>query len=63
MIEGTHPSVDFVLVALALLLDHEQRMIEQEHLQLSTIPLTRPSPVQRSLVNQLSPFLLQPQVL
>lgn len=57
---GTDPSVDFVLLALALLLDHEQRVVEQERLQLAAVALRAPAAVQRALVDQLPPVLLQP---
>ena len=35
----TYPPIDFELVCFVLLLHHEQRMVKQEHQQLSAIAL------------------------
>lgn len=58
----THSAVDFVLICFSLLLDHEDCMVEQEHLKLFLITGTTTS-IERALVNELSMFGRQLQIL
>lgn len=52
--ERTHAAIDLVLFMLGLLLDHEQRMIEQIYQQVPAVPLRTPTLVQRAFINELS---------
>ena len=61
--ERTCPSVHLVLLMLALLLDHQQRVIKQEHLKISTIALCTTTFLQRAFVHQFTSLLLKPQIL
>lgn len=57
--KSTHPTVDLVLFSLPLLLDHEERMIEQKHEQLPIIPRRSPKCTLKDLLPALIP---QPQI-
>lgn len=59
----TDLSIDFLLLVLALLLHHEDRMIEEEHLKFCAFALRSSSFHQRTLVDQLSLLVSQPQIL
>ena len=54
----THSSVHLVLLRLALLLDHEKRVIEQKHHQLRALALAATTFLQRALVDELASFVL-----
>jgi len=50
----TYFSINLVLLVLALLLDHEDRMIEEEDLKLCTLTLRSSSFLERSFVDEFS---------
>ena len=54
----THSSVHLVLLRLALLLDHEKRVIEQKHHQLRALALAASTFLQRALVDELATLVL-----
>jgi hypothetical protein len=58
----THSAVHLVLICFSLLLDHENRMVEQEHLKLFLVTSTTTS-IERALINELSMFGRQLQIL
>jgi len=58
----THSAVDLVLICFSLLLDHENRMVEQEYLKFFLVTSTTTS-IERPLVNELSMFGGQLQIL
>ena len=59
----TYPPLDPELVCFVLMLHHEQRMVKQEHQQLSAIALRAATALQGSFVNHLTTLFLQPQIL
>lgn len=63
MNRGTHFAVDLVLFVLALLLDHEDRVIEKEHLQFGTLALCPASLLEWTLVDELSFLVPQSKIL
>lgn len=59
----THATVNLVLLRFALLLHHEQSVVEEEDHELVAVTLSSTSLLQRALVHQLSSLLPQTQVL
>jgi len=55
----THPTIDFVLLVLGLLLHHKQRMVKQVQLQIAAVPLDTTTFVQSTFIDKLATFLLQ----
>ena len=58
----TYSAVDLMLVRFSFLLDHEDRMVEHEHLKLFLVTCTTPA-IERSLINELSIFSRELQIL
>ena len=58
-----YPSVDLVLLHFALWLDHEKRVIEQEYHEIAAVTLCVSTLPERTLVDELAAFLLEPEVL
>lgn len=61
--DETHLPVHLVLLVLALLLDHEDGMIEEVDLQLGALALRASALLQRSLEDELALFVTEPKVL
>ena len=49
----TYTTIDFVLFMLGLLLDHQQRMIEEIYQQVPAVPLRASALVQCTFINEL----------
>lgn len=60
---GTHFAINLVLLVLALLLNHEDRVVEQEDLELGALALRPTAFLERSLVDDLALLVSQSQVL
>ena len=50
----THTAIDFILFMLGLLLDHQQRMVEEIYQQVPAVPLRASTFVQCASINELS---------
>ena len=62
-LEMTYPSIDFVLLNLALGFHHEKSMIKQEHHKLSAVALSATALLQSILIDELTALLFQSEVL
>lgn len=59
----TYPAVDLILLDLALRFDHQECVVKQEDHKLATVSLRVTPLLESALVDELSTFFLQPEVL
>ena len=58
-----YPAVDLILLDLALRFDHQECVVKQEDHKLATVSLRVTPLLESALVDELSTFFLQPEVL
>ena len=60
---ATYPSIDLVLLDFALRLDHEQRVVKQEHHEVSAVTLCVTALLECAFIDELTTVLLESEVL